>query len=354
MTYPRLEIHLQKIYHNGKHLVEMCRSKGIEIAAVTKVFRGHPEIARVLVEAGVSMLADSRISNIKRLQEFQVPKMLIRVPMMSEIEELVEYVDISIHSELDVMDRVSQESLRKNKVHQVMLMVDMGDLREGFWEDEVDLVVEKVLMMKGIRLVGLGVNFGCYGGIVPEKHTLDKLIDLKRGLEKKYDISMPYLSGGNSNSLHLVWENQMPEEINHLRIGYPFVLAKEDVYDQVIEGLYDDAFRLYGEIIEIKNKPSVPIGKRGLDAFGNIPEFVERGVRRRAILAIGRQDVRLEGITPVDGKVTILGASSDHLILDINDSETNYRIGDIMELKMNYGALLAVMTSDYVTKKIIK
>jgi predicted amino acid racemase len=177
---------------------------------------------------------------------------------------------------------------------------------------------------------------------------------MKQALEKKYDISMPYLSGGNSNSLHLIWEDQMPEEINHLRIGYPFVLAKEDVYDQVIEGLYDDAFRLYGEIIEIKNKPSVPIGKRGVDAFGNIPEFIDRGVRKRAILAIGRQDVRLEGIIPKDEKVTILGASSDHLILDINDSETNYHIGDIMEFKMNYGALLAVMTSDYVTKEIIE
>ncbi|MDF2545458.1 MAG: alanine racemase [Anaerosolibacter sp.] len=354
MAYPKLEINLSKIYHNGKLLVEMCEKKGIEIAGVTKVFRGNPEIAKVLVDAGVSMLADSRIENIKKLKDIEIQKMLIRIPMLSEVEELVEYVDISINSELEVMDKISKEALRRNKVHQIMLMIDLGDLREGLWEDEIDSTVEQVLMMRGIQLAGLGANFGCYGGIVPERHTLEKLINIKQGIEKKYNISIPYLSGGNSNSLHLIWEEQMPEGINHLRIGYPFVLGKEDVYDQVIEGLYGDAFRLYGEIVEIKNKPSVPIGKRGIDAFGNMPEFIDRGIRKKAIVALGRQDVRLEGIMPKDDNVTILGASSDHLILDITDTETIYGLGDIMEFTVNYGALLAAMTSDYVEKEIIK
>jgi predicted amino acid racemase len=354
MVYPKLEINLSKIHHNGKILVEMCRDKGIEIAAVTKVFRGHPEIAKVLVEVGVSMLADSRIENIKKLKDIKIQKMLIRIPMLSEIEELVEYVDISINSEPEVMDKISKEALKRNKVHQVMLMIDLGDLREGLWEDEVDSAVEQIIMMKGIKLVGFGANFGCYGGIVPERHTLEKLIAIKQGVEKKYNISIPYISGGNSNSLHLIWEEQIPKEINHLRIGYPFVLGKEDVYDRVIEGLYDDAFRLCGEIVEIKNKPSVPIGKRGIDAFGNTPEFIDRGIRKRAIVALGRQDVRLEGIMPKDEDVIILGASSDHLILDITDTETMYGLGDIMEFRLNYGALLAVMTSDYVRKEFIR
>ncbi|KXG75036.1 ornithine racemase Orr [Thermotalea metallivorans] len=354
MTYPKLEIHLPKLHHNAKMLVEMCRKKGIEIVAVTKVFLGDPEIARTLVEAGIPMLADSRISNIKKLKEIPVPKMMLRIPMLSEIEEVIEYADISINSEIEVMERISQTALKKGCQHQVILMIDLGDLREGIWEDEADEIIEKIIALRGIRLVGLGANFGCYGGVIPEKHTLEKLVEMKKRIEQRYGIQILYLSGGNSNSLHLIWENQMPEEINQLRLGEPIVLGKEDVYDKTIEGLYDDAFCLFGEIVEIKTKPSVPIGKRGVDAFGHIPQFVEKGMRKRAILALGRQDILLDGIKPKDANVTVLGASSDHLILDITDAQEAYRVGDIVELKMNYGALLAAMTSAYVAKEIIR
>ncbi len=353
MSYPRMEIDLKKLHHNTSKLVKQCKDKDIEIAAVTKVFCGNPKIAQAIADGGVTMLADSRILNLKKMKDIPLPKLLLRIPMMSELEELVVHVDISINSELETIKKISEVALRHGKIHKLILMADMGDLREGIWETDVVPVAGEVLKLKGVELTGLGVNFGCYGGIIPEKHTLEKLIALKKDIEELYETSLELISGGNSNSLHLVWENNMPKEVNHLRLGEPIVLGKEDVYNETIDGFYSDGFRLFGEIVEIKEKPSVPLGKRGIDAFGNIPVFKDRGLRRRAIVAIGRQDILLEGISPKDEGVTVLGASSDHLILDITDSSKSFKLGGIVELDMSYGALLAAMTSEYVHKVFI-
>jgi predicted amino acid racemase len=87
-----------------------------------------------------------------------------------------------------------------------------------------------------------------------------------------------------------------------------------------------------------------------MDAFGNTPVFVDRGLMKRALVAIGRQDVRVEGLTPVDPSVEIIGASSDHLILDVTHSEQDYEVGGVISFNVDYGALLTLMTSKYVEK----
>ncbi|MEW9121420.1 MAG: ornithine racemase Orr [Thermotaleaceae bacterium] len=354
MAYPRLEINLKKLYHNAKMLVEQCKAEGIAVAGVTKVFCGDPIIAQVLIDGGIAMLADSRIQNLKKLQTLSVPKMLLRIPMLSEVEEMIEYADISLQSELAVIEKTSRIALEKGKDHHILLMVDLGDLREGCWEDEIYSLSEKIVKLGGVKLSGIGTNFGCYGGVIPEDHSLQRLVEIKNKVEENCGITLEIVSGGNSNSLHLLWENKIPKEVNQLRLGEPIVLGKEDVYDATIEGFYDNGFRLWAEIIEIKSKPSVPIGKIGVNAFGYVPTFENRGIRKRAIVALGRQDILLDGISPVEKGVLVLGASSDHLLLDIEEMERELKIGDILEFKMNYGALLAAMTSPYVHKIYVK
>lgn len=87
-----------------------------------------------------------------------------------------------------------------------------------------------------------------------------------------------------------------------------------------------------------------------MDAFGNKPFFEDRGMRKRAIVAAGKQDVRPDGLTPIDDKLIILGASSDHMIVDITDSKNKYSIGDSIEFLLDYGALLGASTSEYINK----
>jgi predicted amino acid racemase len=350
-TYPRLEISLDKIKHNTEILVRMCRRSGIRVAGVTKVFCGHEVIARAMMAGGIDTLADSRIENLKRLRDIKLPKMLLRLPMISQAGEVVEYADISLNSEIETIRALSAEAILKDRTHKVILMFDLGDHREGIInQSEMLRTVEETLQLKRISMAGIGANLGCFGGVIPTKENLTRLVELKRTIERTFDIVLDIVSGGNSSSLYLVEEEAMPEGINQLRLGESLVLGRESTYGHRIIGTYDDCFKLIAEIIEIKDKPSVPAGKIGFDAFGNIPSFVDKGIRKRAICAIGKQDVFPERLIPEDGDMVILGASSDHLILDINECHRSYRVGEFVSFKLTYPGILSSMTSTYVSK----
>lgn len=353
MSFPKLIVNYELLKNNVKSMVELCESKGIKVAGVTKVFCGNPHIAKAYVEGGVSFLADSRIENLQRLKEFDLPKIMLRLPMISEAEKVVEYADISLNSEIETIRALSEKALEKNRIHKIVLMVDLGDLREGFF-DEGDLfkAVEKILALKGVKLIGIGTNLTCYGGVIPSMEHMDRLNRLKREIEEKYNIELEIISGGNSSTLHLLAANDL-QGINNLRLGESLVLGTESAYGQQMAGTRNDAFKLQVQIIEVKEKPSVPIGEIGRDAFGQVPTFVDRGVRRRILCAVGKQDVDLDSLYPVDKGLVILGASSDHLILDGSDSEINYKVGDIVEFTMHYVCLLRAMTSEYIKKELI-
>lgn len=351
--YPRLEVDIQKIRHNTKTLTELCKKYGIDVAGVTKVFCGIPEIADALVDGGVAMLADSRIENLRKLQNFHLPKLLLRLPMVSQAREVVKYADISLNSELKTIEKLSEAAKELGKIHHILLMVDLGDLREGVWKDHVMDTVEEILKFDHVHLIGIGTNLTCYGGVIPNKDNLGVLADLAQAIEAKFNISLSIVSGGNSSSLYLLEKGEMPAKINHLRLGESIVLGRETAFGNAIPNTYQDAFTLVAEIVELKEKPSVPIGEIGMDAFGNQPVFEDKGIRKRAILAIGRQDVSVQNLIPIDPNITIFGASSDHLIVDVTDCKKNYRVGDEVKFHVEYGALLQLMTSEYIYKKIL-
>ncbi|CCQ95826.1 Alanine racemase domain protein [[Clostridium] ultunense Esp] len=354
MYCPKIQIDLKKLEHNVKTIIDLCKKKDIEVAGVTKVFCGHPEIAKAYIDGGVSYLADSRVENLIKLKQFKLPKILLRLPMISEVEKVVEYSDISLNSELRTIKELSKAAVQKGKKHKIILMVDLGDLREGYFdEDEIYEVVEEILNLKGIELLGIGTNLTCYGGVIPSQENLGKLMEIGKNIEDRFNINLDIISGGNSSSLHLLLKDNKIEGINMLRLGESLILGLETAYGNRIENTYDDVFQLVVEIIEVKEKPSLPIGEIGKDAFGKIPQFEDKGIRKRMIAAIGKQDIDFDTIVPEDSKITILGGSSDHLILDGTDSEIDYKVGDKLWFKLSYGGILSIMTSEYVKKEII-
>lgn len=352
MRYPAIKVDSAKLTHNTRILVDKCGKFGIDVVPVTKVYCGMPEIAKASVAAGVKRLADSRIENIIKLKDLKVEKILLRIPMLSQVEEVVEHVDISLNSEYEVIKALSEKALEKGKVHRIVLMIDLGDLREGIWFDHAVEFAGKIAELKGIELVGVGVNLTCYGAVIPSRENLGLLVSIAEEIEKKYDIRLRIISGGNSSSLHLLDKGEMPERVNQLRLGEAIVLANETAYGAKIEEEYSDVFTYVAEIIELKEKPSVPIGETGMDAFGGKPVYTDRGIRKRAIVASGRQDIKFDGIKPRDKAAIVLGASSDHLIIDVSDCSKDYKVGDVLEFDMDYGALLAAFTSEYVNKVI--
>jgi len=353
IVYPALLVNKEKLVHNTKLLKDMCASHGMKMAAVTKVFCGIPELAKAQVEAGADYIADSRVENMKKMVDVKAPKLLLRIPMKSQAADVVKYCDLSLNSELEVIKALGEAALSMGKTHDILLMIDMGDLREGVWNEKAVEYAGEVLKVKGICVKGIGVNLTCYGGVLPSKENIGTLVALGEEIEKKYGVKLEIISGGNSSSLKLMNEGGMPERVNLLRLGESIVLGMETADATHIPGTHRDVFTLAAELVELKDKPSVPIGVIGLDAFGQKPVFTDRGDMKRAIVAIGRQDARIDGLTPRDQKIEIIGASSDHMLLDVTDCDKEYKVGDILEFDLSYGGLLSICTSEYVTKIII-
>ena len=324
--YPRVRIHMDRLRRNLDACAGIIQKvPGCTLMIVTKGVCAYPPIVRMLTEhPGVDFLADSRIQNLKSYaaQARQAGKqtVLLRLSMPSEVSEVVEYADVSFQSELSTIRLLDEAAGRAGKRHNVVLMIDLGDLREGIFyekEEEIFSTVAELLLLKHIRLYGLGTNLTCYGAIIPKNENLSLLVGLARKLEQRFHIRLPMVSGGNSSSIYLIEQGNLPEGINNLRLGESFLLGNDTAYGTRIPGTVGDALELEAEVIEIKEKPSLPVGEIGVDAFGHRPTYEDKGIMRRAIVAVGRQDVDTDSLQPRDPQIEILGGSSDHLLLDL-------------------------------------
>ncbi|GLI34855.1 alanine racemase [Desulforhabdus amnigena] len=356
MYGPYITIDLEKIEHNARTITRLCRAHGIEVTGVTKVTCGMPQVAKAMLRGGVSSIGESRMKNIHRLKANGVNTsfMLLRIPPLSGADDIVASADISLNSELPVISALSDAACRRGLVHKIIIMVDLGDLREGVWPDDLLPFVRDAVGLPGIRIVGLGTNLSCYGGVIPTAENMNRLVEYACMIEKSFSIDLQYISGGNSSALNLIASGKMPKRINHVRIGEGILLGRETINRTAWPGTFQDAFMLHAEVIELKEKPSMPIGPTSEDAFGGKPVFEDKGEMIRAILNIGREDVDIEGIKPVDLGLSILGASSDHLILDVTRAQKAVHLGEDLAFSMNYGALLAAMTSQYVEKRPLR
>ncbi|WP_020560948.1 alanine racemase [Thiofilum flexile] len=353
MPGPHVLVDLDIIEANARAITQVCTAQGIEVFGVTKGTCGMPQVARAMLRGGVTGIGESRFENIRRLRASGIncPILLLRSAPLALADEVVRYVDMSLNSELPTIQALSEAALRRGKVHDVILMVDLGDLREGIWPDDLQDTVEQVLKLRGVRIAGLGTNLLCLSAVKPTHTNLGKLSEYAQQIEQHFNLKLRYISGGNSGSLPLLLEQGLPEGINHLRIGEAILQGGRDTfYDEPWEALNRNAFILQGELLEVKRKPSLPIGETAVDAFGNTPVFVDRGERLRGILNIGREDVSPEHLVPLDPRIELIGASSDHLILDIEVVSPPPQVGETVSFYMSYPALLAAMTSEYVRK----
>ncbi|MDO8916231.1 MAG: alanine racemase, partial [Coriobacteriia bacterium] len=237
--------------------------------------------------------------------------------------------------------------------HSIVVMIDVGDLREGLMPDAAGAFIERVAGLGHIDIVGLGASLTCYGAIVPDEHNLGLLANLAQEAGDRLGRRM-LVSGGSSTSIAMVMAGRAPAAIDNLRIGEAILLGVDPATREPIPGLSlrTDAIILTAPVIECAFKPSLPIGTAAQDAFGATPAFQDLGVRRRAILALGRQDVAPEDIVPLDPGVRVLGASSDHLVLDVEDMVAAPEVGDAISFVPGYAATLRLFTSRYVAKVI--
>ncbi len=360
--YPKLNIDVNKLEQNLNACAAITQKGDCSLMVVTKGVCADENVVKMLVNnKNVDFLADSRMKNIegyaKSCRENNKKTLLLRIPMQSEIKEVVEYADISFNSELTTIKMLNEEAKKNNKKHDIVLMIDLGDLREGiFYQDEeiIDETVSEILKLENINLYGIGVNLTCYGAIIPKNENLSLLVEIAERISKKHNVELEMISGGNSSSIYLIEKGELPKGINNLRLGEAFLLGNDTAYETKLSGTTDETLILEAEIIELKEKPSLPIGEVGVDAFGEKPYYEDRGMMKRGIIAVGKQDTDLGSMEPVDSQMEIMGGSSDHIILDMTRCDKEYNVGDIVSFKLGYGGVLRTTTSPYVHKEYIK
>lgn len=353
MSNPRLEINCDKIHHNARVLFHRLGNKGISVTPVTKVCLGHLDIVQTLIKAGATMIADSRIENIEYMRDsgITLPMMLIRSPMLSQTSKVVQNCDISLNTELAVIKQLSKDANRSGSVHGVVIMIELGDLREGVMPADLEDFIHKMIHLPNIVLKGIATNLACRYGAAPDSDKMSNLSDLADEMEKRFGITLDIVSGGNSANLNWALSNEKKTRINHLRLGEAIYLGCETLYQQKLTGLFTDAITLIAEVIESKIKPSLPWGDLCLNAFDEQQKVLDRGNVSQAILAIGRQDVSIPGLKPPIG-VTIVASTSDHLIVETSDSLLT--VGQEVRFQLNYSALLSSMSSPFIYKCLVE
>ena len=341
--YPLLEIDLDQLHHNLALLTEHCQAHQIEMVGVVKGFHALPELVKLFDQSGFRYLATSRMDQLRAMQsmDLQTPLMLLRVPMLSELGELVALAEQSLHSEYAVLQALEIEAARQGKRHKVILMADLGDLREGFWDKdelvEVATAVER--QMPHLELTGIGTNLGCYGSVLPTTAKMDELLELAERIEQAIGRKLEVISGGASSSVYLLQNGAMPRGINQLRLGELALLGR--MWNCEMPGMYTGALTLKAEVIECRDKPTYPVGELGMDALSRVGHYVDRGIRKRALVALGRVDYGDPSeLKPRMGGIEVLGASSDHTILDVAEAAQPISVGSILEFDLCYATMI--------------
>ena len=357
---PSLIIDHEKLRANMLTVTGWCNDAGIDVAGVIKGIGGLASAALDYEACGAKWIASSRLEQLARAKEagVKVPLMMIRVPMISELDELVRICDYSLQSEFATLKAADEAAIRAGRIHNVILMADLGDLREGFFdlEELVDVAKYTEDVLTGLHLAGIGTNLGCYGSVMPTKDKMQQLASYAEAVEEAIGRPLEVVSGGATSSLMPVFDGEMPDKINMLRIGaLPFCGPMEDFRicygRKEADVLYDDVVTLEAEVIEVRTKPTHPIGKLGVNAFGVRAKYRDRGNRRRALLAIGGADFGTsDDLVPMLEGAEILGCSGDHTILDIEDCKENLKVGDVVRFKLRYTAMLHLTSSENVTK----
>jgi len=347
---PRLEIDLDKIRHNTSGLIHRFQDLGISITGVTKASLGSPEIARAMLSGGVKAIGDSRIENIQRMKNagINAPFILLRSPQISRVDDVVRFADISLNSELAVIEQLSAAAQRLGKRHRIILMVELGDLREGISPLDIDNFVDKCLKFSHLDIEGIGTNLTCFSGVKPDDRNMAKLGAIADRLQTRFGLNLVTISGGNSATLNWLFNTRSQIKFNNLRLGESILLGRETLYQESITDLHQDAITLVTSVIESQVKPSMPRGDMVKNAFGVKPVFEQRGDMLRCILDVGQQDVQLDGIQSLNPNISIVGASSDHLVVDASLSPLS--VGSELKFSLNYAALLAAMTSPFVKR----
>lgn len=341
---------------NAQVLCDLCAANGIAVAGVIKFSDGDLQVAKAYRDGGCAQLGVSRARHLQALKAAypDTQTLLTRAPARGDLTACARYADLSLHADAELLTALNAEAQKWNTHPGIILMLDVGDLREGV--DNIPALVELAKhceSLSHLQLRGVGTNHACMNGILPNGENLSFLVEGAEAVERAIGRKLDIISGGSSINLLLLRDgiNQMPPRINHLRLGGSIANPMNIRMNRnlTFPGMREDGIRLTAEIIEIQEKDSAPKGQSTKNWAGETVTREDKGRRWRAILALGSQDVGDAGtLIPVDDGVEIVGCSSDHTIVDVTDTGRVWKSGDTLTFKTRYANMLYAFSGKHV------
>jgi predicted amino acid racemase len=353
-----LEMNVDSLKHNYDYLDKIFKENNINWSIVTKVLCGNKNFLTELLALGMTEVCDSRITNLKNIKAIndKIETIYIKPPSKKDIPNIVKYADISVNTEISTIIALAKAAKKINKTHKIIIMIEMGELREGVLRDDFIDFYEKVFELDNIKVVGIGTNFSCLYGVLPHPDKLIQLSLYEQLIEAKFNRQIPYVSGGSSVVFPLLLNGTLPKGINHFRLGETLYLGTNVFNDTQLSEMAHDIFTLHAEIIELMEKPSIPTGDFGTNLEGDSFSFDQSKANEtsyRAIIGLGLLDVDDKHIWCNDKSLEFVGASSDMIVMDLNNNLKKYKVGDELTFSMDYMGLLKLMNSKYIDKKVV-
>lgn len=348
-------IDLAKLDHNIAVIQAICRHAGVQAVWVTKGCHSHPAVVDLLASRGAAVLGDVYADNLGRIRDnFAGELQMIQPPSRRQLEAALAYADTLLVSSVDNVAALAQTARRGGHRPRLILMVDVGNLREGVLPDAVAGVVTRILELPHVDLIGLGTSVGCFGGYLANERDLQRLVHVAATVSAATGHHFRTLSAGSGTMLlELAAAGSMPPEINQLRIGAAFLVGDQPPTGRPLPALHQDAFLMRGEILELARKPSLPQAPTGSDAFGRTVAFEDLGERNRALLDFGMTDVDVYALTPRSAGVRVLGATSNYTICDVTECPECLRVGSHLDFRMAYSAMARAMASVHTPKTLV-
>lgn len=354
-----IELYKEKLRHNYQFLDRLFSSDGKEWGVVSKLLCGNHTFLKELLDLGVMEVHDSRISNLKVIKSInpKVQTVYIKPPAKKFIRSLVKYADVSFNTGYETIRLISQEAKKQDKKHKIIIMIEMGDLREGVMGDDLMDFYAKIFELSNIEVIGIGTNLNCLSGVMPSHDKLIQLSLYKQLIETRFERKIPWVTGGSSVTIPLLLRKMVPVGNNHFRVGETLFFGNNLVTGKTIKGMKSDIFKLYAQIIELNEKPKVPIGELGTNVAGETIEYDEKDLGKtswRAILDLGLLDIDIKNIFPVDRDIDFAGASSDMIVVDLGENRKDYQMGDFISFRINYMGVLSILNSNYIDKNVVR
>lgn len=352
---PKLTIDSEKIRHNIKVIQDLCEKKGLQLVGVIKSCQMIPSLVALFQECGITSLGISDIDINSRLgRRLEGSPLLITVPKPSQADIVVRNFRASVNSELVTIRALSDAANRYRTPHDVTLMIEVGDLREGILPEDALSSVRSILGFRSpyLRLAGIGANLACCSGTLPTITNMSVLNEIALDVEKQLGHGFEKVSVGGSVMLDWLESHDLPPRINEIRIGEAILLGTIPSINRRHESLFHDAFVFKGIVLEVKEKPvTLEQGVPGKDA--GQADLAGKGFRKRAVVDFGNISTVPHGLQCLDNMVRYVGSTSDYSVFDVTECSCRFVPGDEIRFIPNYQAMTQSLISPYVTREII-